>query len=251
MELYPDDKELLFRSAMLHHHSGRLEDAERVYLRVLNETTERHFASLDVGINGYKARHNLAIVYDDLGDLEKSETQWRQVVEEQPDYRPGWRGLGECLLKQQKTEELDLLTDQLLKRDLLKTTGLQLQAKAAQAQGETEQARTLLDQAIQAAPDDPEPRHMLAQWLFESDNLADALPVLSELAKLAPEDASVFHNLGSAYLQQKRYDQAASAFGQSLQLRPDSSETQSLLAYALRQMTKPEEAALTQEATKH
>jgi hypothetical protein len=39
LALYPDDKELLFRSAMLHHHFGRLNEAEQMYLRVLTANT--------------------------------------------------------------------------------------------------------------------------------------------------------------------------------------------------------------------
>jgi len=251
LQLTPDDKELLFRSAMLHHHFGRLPEAERDYLRVLNETTERHFASLDAGINGYKARHNLAIVYDDLGELEKSAEQWRKVVGEQPDYRPGWRGLGELLLKQQKLEEAERLAEQLIKQHPLKTTGMQLQAKIALARGDAQVGQTLLEQAIQVAPDDPEPQHALAQWLFETGELVAAIPVLSELAELTPENPSVFHNLGTAYLQQKRYVKAAAAFKQSLALRPDSIETERLLSYALRQTVSPEQAVLPQEVTKH
>ena len=48
-------------------------------------------------VAGHLARHNLALVYRDLGDLAREEEQWRRIVEEQPGYRPGWRGLGAVL----------------------------------------------------------------------------------------------------------------------------------------------------------
>ena len=88
-ELFPEDKELLFRSGMLHHHFGRLEQAAGTYLEILNGQAERHFSSVDSGIDGFKARHNLALVYNDMQAFDRAEEQWRLIVAEKPDYRPG------------------------------------------------------------------------------------------------------------------------------------------------------------------
>jgi GT2 family glycosyltransferase/SAM-dependent methyltransferase/tetratricopeptide (TPR) repeat protein len=98
--LYPDDKELLFRCAMLHHHFGRLNEAAYFYLRVLNDPEERHFTSIDRGLAGYKALHNLAIVYGDMARPDQAEEQWRAIIARIPGYRPAWRGLADVLLKQ-------------------------------------------------------------------------------------------------------------------------------------------------------
>lgn len=102
LALYPIDKELLFRSAMLHHHFGRLRQAAEAYLRVLHGLEERHFSSVDGGLAGFKARFNLAIVYEDMGRLAHAEAEWRQIVRDVPDYAPARRGLGENLARQGK-----------------------------------------------------------------------------------------------------------------------------------------------------
>ena len=107
--LYPDDAELLFREAVLHQHFGRLREAEQTYCTLLAQTAQRYFSSVDSGIRGYKARHNLAMVYDQLGDLRKSEEQWREVISEVPSYRAGWFGLGDVLLRQGKIDLLESL----------------------------------------------------------------------------------------------------------------------------------------------
>ena len=60
LALFPKDPELLFRSGMLHHDIGRLRQAEQAYLAALANDDKVHFASLDLGITGYKARQNLA-----------------------------------------------------------------------------------------------------------------------------------------------------------------------------------------------
>jgi len=88
LRLFPDDKELLFRQAMLFHQSGRLREAEQTYLRILQEPTDRHFASIDVGITDHKARHNLAIVYEDLQDHPQAQHVWQDLLILHPDYEP-------------------------------------------------------------------------------------------------------------------------------------------------------------------
>jgi FkbM family methyltransferase len=100
---FPLDAELRFRKAILLHYQGRLEEAVQTYQDLLQNQEERHFASVDRGITGYIARHNLALVYEAQGDLARAEAQWRLVVTEMPRYRPGWEGLSAVLRKQGKT----------------------------------------------------------------------------------------------------------------------------------------------------
>jgi GT2 family glycosyltransferase/2-polyprenyl-3-methyl-5-hydroxy-6-metoxy-1,4-benzoquinol methylase/Tfp pilus assembly protein PilF len=114
LERFPQDAELRFRKGILLHERGRLEEAVRAYQDLLQTAEERHFTSVDRGLRGFKARQNLALVYEDLGELARAEEQWRRVVEERPGYRPGWRGLGEVLLRQGQTQEALAVAGQLL-----------------------------------------------------------------------------------------------------------------------------------------
>lgn len=91
--VFPTDKELLFRQAMVEHQLGRLESAAANYQIVLQPTSDRHFVSIDAGLAGYKARHNLALVYEDLGRHDLAEAQWQAILAERPDYRPAQIGL--------------------------------------------------------------------------------------------------------------------------------------------------------------
>lgn len=103
--LFPDDKELLFREAILHQRAGRLVEAERSYLRLLQEQGSRCFASVDAGIAGYKARHNLAVVYEEQGRLAEAADQWRRIIAQHPAYRAARQGLTSNLLRQAKWDQ--------------------------------------------------------------------------------------------------------------------------------------------------
>ncbi len=103
--LYADDKELLFRQAMLEHQLGRLDEAVHSYWEVLEAPAERHFASVDAGIAGYKARHNLALVYEALGWIDEAVTQWSSILRERPLYRDAHVGLHKCRKLQQAVVE--------------------------------------------------------------------------------------------------------------------------------------------------
>ncbi len=67
--LFPRDVELRFREGVLLHELGRLAEAKRAYLEVLGNGEERHFTSVDRGLNGFKARQNLAVVASRDGRL--------------------------------------------------------------------------------------------------------------------------------------------------------------------------------------
>jgi len=237
LERFPDDRELLFRSAMLSHHAGRLDEAESTYRRLLNGHSERSFQSVDPGIAGHKARHNLAIVLGEKGEDAAAERQWRMIVDERPDYRPGWNGLAECLLKQNRLDDVEELAGQLPSNDstTLHSLANLLRAKVARCRGDTDAAERLLQSAIEAAPHDPEPMHELARLRFERGQWPQAEPLLHDLAQLTPDDPSVWHNLGTVYLHTQRRAKAANALHRSLQLRPDSAETRHLFEESTRQ----------------
>ena len=67
-----------FRWGVLLQRAGRLREAAAAYQEVLSLPALKEFASVDRGIRGFKTRQNLAVLYGDLGDLERSEEQWRR-----------------------------------------------------------------------------------------------------------------------------------------------------------------------------
>lgn len=231
-ELFPDDKELLFRQAMLQHQLGRLDEAERSYLRVLEEQVERHFMSVDAGIAGYKARHNLAIVYEDMGRLGDAEQQWRMITEECPDYCHGWRGLGGALVKGGNTDAAELLIESLKAKPARRIEGHLLAARLAEHNDDVATARLELDAAIEVDTDNLDARNELCRLLYERGDAGDAAIALERLVEISPDDAAAWHNLGSVRLRTGDQEGAVTALRESLRLRPLSAITHETLETA-------------------
>jgi GT2 family glycosyltransferase/predicted TPR repeat methyltransferase len=226
LALYPGDKELLFRSAMEHHHFGRLRQAEQAYLQVLNGDEERRFASIDQGLAGYKARHNLAIVYDDLGLLTDSEAQWHQILAEVPDYNLAWRALGENLLRQNRAAEAEQVADFLASQTgWLHREGHILRGRLAARRGDVEAAVRELGFADRSYPAELEPLRLTCRILFEQGDPAAARNALQELTERAPDDAAAFHNLGTMQFHQQQFHESVTSFEHSLKLRPNAPQT--------------------------
>jgi GT2 family glycosyltransferase/2-polyprenyl-3-methyl-5-hydroxy-6-metoxy-1,4-benzoquinol methylase/tetratricopeptide (TPR) repeat protein len=253
---FPDDPELQFRTGMLDHHFGRLDDAASAYQSVLNSSCRRHFSSIDQGVGGYKARHNLAIVYEDMGRLADAEDQWRFITKEVPNYRPGWKGLGSVLVKQSKYDEAKRVADELTggSRDRpasVRSEGLILKAKLATANGDIATARRYLETAWKSYSEDLEPLRELCLLLFEHASDDEAIRALTTLSEKDQQDGSAPHNLGTLYLRTGDLERSIDAYRDSLMRRPDSVSTYVQLGHALHAAGHFGEAAEAWERSQH
>jgi GT2 family glycosyltransferase/2-polyprenyl-3-methyl-5-hydroxy-6-metoxy-1,4-benzoquinol methylase/tetratricopeptide (TPR) repeat protein len=113
LRLFADDAELRFQRAGLLHQASRYEEAIRTYQELFAAGGPDYMISRNRGITGWAARQNLAIVYEDAGDLAGAEEQWRLVVQEQPGYLIGWRGLWEIIMRQGRIQDALALAEQL------------------------------------------------------------------------------------------------------------------------------------------
>jgi O-antigen biosynthesis protein len=242
-ELFPLDAELRFREGVLLHDLGRLAEARQAYLGVLETREERHLTSIDRGITGFKARQNLAVLAADVGDLAEAERQWREVVREAPRYRPGWRGLGDSLIRLGRTDEGQALADRLLSDQAIRIEGALLKHRIALTRGRIEEARLEIDRAATERPDDLEGLRARCQFLFEHGSPDEAEAALRGLIARQPQDPSAHYNLGTLLLRSGRFDEAEQAYRQSLRYRSNHAGTYLQLGYALKETGRTAEAA--------
>lgn len=242
LQRFSDDPELRFRLAALQHASGRLEEAATNYRNLLQPRKRDYLASFDVGIVGYKARQNLALVYSDMNCPDKAVEQWREILREKPAYRDAWRGIADVYLTKGHLADVERLIHEMQDvPELGSETAIQ-SARLEERCSRFDEARGRLERAAEAFPDDPEPLHELARLMFERFGAVAAEPVLLRLAELCPEDGAVFHNLGSVYAAGDRLEAAVDALKKSVELRPDFPATWRRLAESLERLGRTKEA---------
>jgi glycosyltransferase involved in cell wall biosynthesis/Flp pilus assembly protein TadD len=206
----PDDPELLFLEGLLRRERGDLAGAEACLIQVLDSKPGPHFASVDAGLSGYKARHNLAVVFHQQGRSKDAEAQWRLVAAERPDFLPGWLGLGETALRQ---GDWPLLEEAARRLDSLHAGPVEaavLRGRGLLARREFTAARAALEAACARFPQELAARVVLTHVLLqEGKDLDAAEQALRDLLALAPEHAEARHNLDLLLLQRREQRERA------------------------------------------
>ncbi len=111
--LFPHDPELLFRAGIIYRELGDLKAAEHSYLKLLTAREVGHIDSLDISITGFKAHHNLALIYRDMSQWNQAEAQWQAAIKDNPEFVLSWLGLGELYLQTGRFEDARAIVPQL------------------------------------------------------------------------------------------------------------------------------------------
>lgn len=220
-QLYPDDAEILFRQAMLQHQQGKWDIAAASYLAVLESSSERHFISIDIGLSGFKARHNLALVYEDAGHFELAEAQWRRILDEHLDYRPAQVGRIDCLIRQRKFADAVAAIQSLRSAIGHEPDIFRLSSRLAETEGRYSDAACELERGLQVHSESPMLLRELARLNYEVGDYATACGLLERLTSVVPTDSSAWQNLGVVFTHLNRPTEAQSAFDNASAIRSD------------------------------
>jgi tetratricopeptide (TPR) repeat protein len=206
--LYPDDVELLFQEAVVHRESGDARQAESCWLQLLERREGSHFASVDLGLQGYKTRYNLGLMYLEQGRFAESEAQWNAALAENREFFPACIGLGETYCAQAPWSELEQVCGRLASEFDKPVEAAVLRARGHLGRKEYQQGRALVQETIAANPQALWPRVVLSHiFLQEGKDWTAAETALREVLRLEPNHAEAKRNL--SILVHQRNQQAA------------------------------------------
>ncbi len=221
LSLFPDDPELWFRRGLLDQQTSRLNEALQAYNQAIWGESQIRFSSRDPGIQGYKARHNMALVYSSLGRNDLAELQWRRVVHEQPHNREGWRGLRQVLVAQRRIAAMSAECSALKSMPMLMEEWACWQGEVHLARNEREAAECVLAPFIDREGDfDMDVANLQCRICFDAGHYSQAVKILEQIVAADPEDAAAHHNLGQARLNSGDLERARQSLQRSLELRP-------------------------------
>jgi tetratricopeptide (TPR) repeat protein len=231
----PDDPELLFNRGMVCHQLGDQSAAEESYRHILERpAADPYLRSVDVGIAGFKTRHNLAMLYLDAGRPQEAEAQLRRAVAEEPAFMPSWFALAEVMRTAGRSGELTDLVDEICSSQNTRAVGKLVRARALFDDGRNAEALGLVTEALAAGlgPNLVHGLRLHSHALLRLGRTAEAVPVLRELVALAPDTEEGHSNLVLALMEVGRPEEAAEACRIALQTRGGSERLESLLAEA-------------------
>ncbi|HEX4608393.1 MAG TPA: tetratricopeptide repeat protein [Urbifossiella sp.] len=183
----PADTELLFLEANLLQEAGDRPAAEARFRALLGARPETAYSGLDAGLRGYKARHNLAVLYRDQKRYAEAEAAWAAVVAEEPGFAPAWLGLGELYLARGRGDDVRRVLETLDRAHPGAAETAVLRARWLAHGGDVPAARAALEGAVARAPRAAGPRLALARLLArDARDPAAAERVLRELLDLEP-----------------------------------------------------------------
>jgi glycosyltransferase involved in cell wall biosynthesis/tetratricopeptide (TPR) repeat protein len=207
--IYPDDAELLFIESNLLKDNKDVRGAEDRMLQLIRGRDEEHFGSVDTGLRGHKARHNLACLYYETGRYAEAESQWRAALVDDPAFVPAHLGLGELYLRQRNWSGVDRTAADLRQFGPLgEAEAESLLGRSFTARGEHATARDILESAVARFPGSVPIRVAYSYALLEGGfDPLDAEAALRDVLKLDPENAQAKRNLEALYRNTGRWVQ--------------------------------------------
>ncbi len=234
---FPDDAELLFAEGQLLHERGELHGAEACLLRLLDLPSTNHFASRDPGLRGYRARHQMAMLYSQQNRVAEAEAQWQQALAEHPRYGPAWQGLAELYLAQKRWPEVDQAAEQLGHAAGEPVAAAVLRARGHLARQEFAAARQKLEAILVQAPEAVAPRVILSHVLLqEGQDESAAEQVLRAVLQRDPQQGESWRNLAVLLRRQGRHADAESACRLGRNHNPDEARLRLLHGIVLREL---------------
>jgi tetratricopeptide (TPR) repeat protein len=219
-----------FQEAVRLHQSGRVLDAERLYLRVL-EVQRDHFDAL----------HLLGVCLHQRGDFAGAQRQLRAVLKLRPDVAAAHLSYGNVLREMHRIgDAVDSYTRAVRLDPELAIAHFNL-GTAFEEMGRHAAALASYEHAL-ARQADATALTGKANCLHALGRSQEALGAYRMATDLDPRHADAHANLGAVLLALQRYDEAFSSVERALALRPDHSGALLNRAIILTELGRPGES---------
>ena len=172
-----------------------------------------------------QAHENLAQAWTQLGDLSKAEVCFKKCLELDASNFSNWKALGDVLSDQGKDEEADKAYKNAISTD---KKYLDLQKAMSQVQkGNLGEAEKIYREILSDDPNNVDALRLLALLASRTGAVDQAINMLENCTKIAPDYALAWENLAKMYRQKDDPDsllKAAFCFRKATELRPNWAE---------------------------
>ena len=245
-----------FTLALQHHQTGRLADAEAIYLKILAAqpnhadalhllgviahqlgrhglAAERIRQAISIAPGNPAAHSNLGEAYRALGQLDAAMTAYRHALELRPDYPDAYNNQGAVLEQSGRIDEAIAAYQRALQlRPDYREARFNL-GRILTGIGRLEEAIMVYRLAVKVTPADPEAHHNLGVILAANGQLDEAITSYRRAILLASDYPDAHYNLGVALAGLGRFAEAVDAYRRALQVKPANPQASNNLGVAL------------------
>jgi protein O-GlcNAc transferase len=221
----------VFAAAMAHHQAGRLNEAERLYLQILQ--ADPHHAD---------ALHFLGVVAHQTGRNDSAVDLIGRAIAQNGRVPAFHNNLGNALKAQGKMQEAAASYARVLAHDPNHAGALFNLGLMLQVQGKLEEAAASYRRALSHKPDYAEAHGNLGNTLQAQGRLEEAVACYAQALRYRPNYAEVHSNLGNVLMAQGKYAEAVASHGRALALKPDYAEARNNLGLVLLQQGNVDDA---------
>ncbi|HED13857.1 MAG TPA: tetratricopeptide repeat protein [Gammaproteobacteria bacterium] len=203
------DGEKLFRTAVEHHHAGRLAEAEKIYRLILVEQPAHP-----------DALHLLGVIAHQSRDIDAAISLFKKTIKVAPGFALAHFNLGNALSGQGRLSEAETSLREAIRLKPGYAEAHHNLATLLMGQGLTGEAEASFRRAIDCNPDLPDPRISLGNMLEARGCSAEAEPILRRAIDLRPDSPEAHNNLGNVLNSLGRTDEAEASLRQAIALKP-------------------------------
>jgi hypothetical protein len=238
------------------HRQGRLQDAEKIYARILKDAPDqaetlqlmaqlqlalgRSARAHDYASAAVRARPNAADPLVLLGHIQRALKQdeeaiatFEKAVALDGNHIDALGCLGDALLARGRAEEALSCFDKILARVPRHAEAHANRAAALAALGRFAEALTACEAALAAVPSHPIALYNRANALANLDRHVEALAAYDRVVGLFPQHLAAWNNRGNTLMALKRHREAIASFDSALALAPQFADAHFNRALAL------------------
>lgn len=216
-----EDPELCFHLAHILTARGQLDEAAQHYERVLEADVSSYFSSIDVGILGFKTRHNLAGVYAALGRSRDATHQLRAAIAEAPQFLPSVFELFDQAIASGDFVTAKQALDHVEAQDGASNSWCEMLVKHAESVGGAENVVASINVALKKRPDSLNLHRALGRSLLQQGD-ASGLAVLEPIGQ---QDAESAYYIAVHFLRKGEYRKAHLWLSKADSLNPGHEQT--------------------------
>ena len=200
-------------SGALFFQRGYLEQAEVWFRQALEDDPSSAEALYGIG-SVYMNQNKNALAREMFEKCVKLKASYPGTL---PD---AWNNLGVLATREGRISDSIEKFQQALKLDPRHVLSLDNLGNAYRAGKQWDEARRVLEFALEIAPDDPEANYSLGMVFAQIDDRAKAFEHLQRALKARPDYPEALNNLGILYLMTRRRDEAVASFEQCIRVAP-------------------------------